>query len=168
MPEFAAFYGDNASYNSVISLAPPFNWNIKNGININAQGFYVQIFGKQADAEEFTEGAIFSFNMAGRINPYSNSNYIITAEMDSAKIGDVAVIYSGIGEIKPNATRIDALVSDIEKEVNSYAGFNVQALIPPQYALATFLLTNTTLAFNQTTGYALLGVNFNIDPFTCT
>ena len=168
MPEFATYFGDNAGYILTLELAPPFNWNIKNGININGQGFYVTVLGKKANTEVYAEGATFQFNLTSRVNPYSNSNYIITADMDSTTIGEVKVINSEIGVIKPDATRIATLLGDVEKAVDSYAGFNVQALIPPQYALATFLLTNTTLAFNQTDGYALLGVTFNIDPFSCT
>ena len=93
-PEFATFYGDKASYKTTVELVPPFNWNFKNGININAQGFFVTISGKGATATDYSEGATFKFNMAGRVNPYSNSNYIITAEMDSTKLGDVTVVNS--------------------------------------------------------------------------
>lgn len=168
MPEFAAHFGANAGYMATFELAPPFDWTFKNGINVNSQGFFATVLGKASTAETFSEGATFKFYMSSRVNPYSNSNYVVTAEMESSKIDELRVVNSEVGVIKPNATRIATLISDVEKAVSSYAGFNVASLIPPQYALATMLLTNTTLAFNQTDGYALLGVTFNIDPFSCT
>ncbi len=166
-PEFQAKYGDGASYALALELVPPFDWTFENGIAVNAQGMYATVHAKQTADTDYSEAATFSFFVKTKLNPYSNSNYILTSSMANTEVYNVKVVNSEVGPITPNATLIAGFVDEVETFVNGYAGYNLAALVPPEYSLATMLLNNVTIATNQTAGYLLLGLNYNTDSFIC-
>lgn len=167
VPELATAFGAGAGFSAKLELVAPFNFNFKAGMNVAAQGMFVTFSGKQANASEFTEALTLNANLTTFLNPYSHQDYVLKAAMQGSKSQGVKVIDSSIGDVTLNATRIATFLGAVDTEVTAYPGYNLASLVPPQYALATMLLTNVTLAVNQTAGYLLAGLSYNIDPFMC-